>query len=69
MPAAKKYGLEAKMGEDGAVAQLRAAVVSRLGFDGEDKNVINKAKQQTAVYLKDPQNVDPYLAGTYLRLA
>ncbi|TMP69808.1 aminopeptidase [Pseudoalteromonas sp. S1609] len=69
MPAAKKYGLEAKMGEDGAIAQLRAAVVSRLGFDGEDKNVINKAKQQTAAYLKDPQKVDPYLAGTYLRLA
>lgn len=68
-PAAKKYGLEAKAGEDGAIAQLRAAVVSRLGFDGEDQNVINKAKEQTQVYLNDPQKVDPYLAGTYLTLA
>ncbi|WP_372761302.1 M1 family metallopeptidase [Pseudoalteromonas sp.] len=68
-PAAKKYGLTAKAGENGAISQLRAAVVSRLGFDGEDKNVINKAKQQTQVYLQDPQKVDPYLAGTYLKLA
>ena len=68
-PAAKKYGLEAKAGEDGAVAQLRAAVVSLLGFDGEDQNVIKKAKEQTQAYLNDPQKVDPYLAGTYLTLA
>ena len=31
--------------------------------------MINKAKQQTQVYLNDPQKVDPYLAGTYLTLA
>ena len=68
-PAAKKYGLEAKIDEDGAVSQLRAAVVARLGFDGKDQNVINKAKEQTQVYLKDPQKVDPYLASTYLKLA
>lgn len=68
-PAAQKYGLEAKAGEDGAVAQLRAAVVSRLGFDGEDQAVIKKAQEQTQVYLKDPQKVDPYLASTYLTLA
>ncbi|UOB74108.1 MULTISPECIES: M1 family metallopeptidase [Pseudoalteromonas] len=68
-PAAKKYGLEAKIDEDGAVSQLRAAVISRLGFDGEDQNVINKAKEQTQVYLTNPQKVDPYLAGVYLRLA
>ncbi|WP_394202873.1 M1 family metallopeptidase [Marinagarivorans algicola] len=68
-PAAQKYGLEAKAGEDGAVAQLRAAVVSRLGFDGEDQAVIKTAQQQTQIYLKDPQKVDPYLASTYLTLA
>jgi alanyl aminopeptidase len=68
-PAAKQYGLEAKSHEDGAIAQLRAAVVSRLGFDGEDQSIINKAQQQTQVYLKNPQKVDPYLANTYLKLA
>ncbi|MBQ4833867.1 ERAP1-like C-terminal domain-containing protein [Pseudoalteromonas sp. MMG010] len=68
-PAAKQYGLEAKAGEDGAISQLRAAVVARLGFDGEDKTIINKAKQQTQLYLTNPQKVDPYLASTYLKLA
>ena len=69
MPAAKKYSLEAQAGEDGAVSQLRAGVVSLLGFDGEDQRVISKAKEQTQVYLNDPQKVDPYLAATYLKLA
>ena len=69
MPAAKQYGLTAKVDEDAAIAQLRTQVVTRLGFDGEDKSVINTAKAQARVYLNNPEKVDPYLASTYLNLA
>lgn len=68
-PAAKQYGLTAKVNEDAAIAQLRSQVVSRLGFDGEDQSVINTAKAQAQVYLNNPEKVDPYLASTYLNLA
>ncbi|MGB1293104.1 MAG: ERAP1-like C-terminal domain-containing protein, partial [Pseudoalteromonas sp.] len=68
-PAAKQYGLTAKVNEDAAIAQLRSQVVSRLGFDGEDQSVINTAKAQAQVYLNNPEKVDPYLASTYLSLA
>ncbi|KPH93060.1 aminopeptidase [Pseudoalteromonas porphyrae] len=68
-PAAKQYGLTAKIGEDAAISQLRTQVVSRLGFDGEDQSVINTAKAQARVYLNNPSKVDPYLASTYLNLA
>ncbi|BDF96447.1 M1 family metallopeptidase [Pseudoalteromonas sp. KAN5] len=69
MPAAKQYGLTAKVDEDAAISQLRTQVVARLGFDGEDKSVINTAKAQARVYLSNPEKVDPYLASTYLNLA
>ncbi|MFY8327748.1 M1 family metallopeptidase [Pseudoalteromonas sp. ZZD1] len=68
-PAAKQYGLKAQINEDAAIAQLRSQVVSRLGFDGEDQNVINTAKAQAQLYLNNPEKVDPYLASTYLNLA
>ncbi|MEC8139755.1 MAG: M1 family metallopeptidase, partial [Pseudomonadota bacterium] len=68
-PAAKQYGLTAKTGEDAAVSQLRAQVIARLGFDGHDQKVIDTAKAQAALYLNNPENVDPYLASTYLNLA
>lgn len=68
-PAAKQYGLTAKVGEDAAVSQLRAQVIARLGFDGQDQKVIDTAKAQAALYLSNPENVDPYLASTYLNLA
>ena len=63
------YGLTAKTGEDAAVSQLRAQVIARLGFDGQDQKVIDTAKAQAALYLNNPENVDPYLASTYLNLA
>ncbi|MBQ4845356.1 M1 family metallopeptidase [Pseudoalteromonas sp. MMG005] len=68
-PAIAQYGLTSKPQEIPAISSLRAIVIALQGFDGKDQSIITTAQQQTALYLTDSTKVDPYLAGTFLKLA
>ncbi|MDP5213333.1 M1 family metallopeptidase [Pseudoalteromonas tunicata] len=64
-----KYGLVAVKNEDPSISKLRPQLVSLLAFEAKDPAIIATAKQQAQRYLADSTQVDPYLAGTYLKIA
>ncbi|MCG9696689.1 M1 family metallopeptidase [Shewanella sp. Isolate11] len=67
--AIKRYGLVTKAGEDAQISKLRPTLISLLGFEGQDKAIINTAKAQSLAYLKGEGESDSYLIGTYLAIA
>ena len=68
-PTMDRIGLMPKEGEDEATALLRPSLIGFLADEGEDRDVMEFAKEQAGAYLKDPSSVDPSLAGVVLSLS
>jgi aminopeptidase N len=68
-PRAAELGWQAAPHEDGERRELRANVLFALGVAGDDPEVLARARTLLEQYLRDPQSLDPTLAGTVIRLA
>lgn len=68
-PSMDRIGLSAAEGEEKTVSLLRPELMARLGDEGRDEQVRRHAVHQAAIYMRDPDAVDPSLAGTVLTLA
>jgi aminopeptidase N/puromycin-sensitive aminopeptidase len=68
-PRAAELGWQAAPHEDGERRELRANVLFALGVAGDDPEVLARARTLAEQYLRDPQSLDPTLAGTAIRLA
>ena len=68
-PALDRVGMSRKAEEEDVVPTLRSALISLLGEDGEDADVIAWAKANAAKYLADPSSVDQTLATAALAIA
>jgi alanyl aminopeptidase len=68
-PALDSFGLEPREGENDQITLVRPRLVSWLGGWGQDPEVRAKCKEWAAAYMKDPQSMDPSLAGRALRVA
>jgi len=67
-PAVDRFGIEAKPGEDEAVAGFRPRLLYWLGRVAEDEAVVTWARSTTARYMDKPMSVDPGLASVALRI-
>ncbi len=68
-PAVDRFGIEAKPGEDEAVAGFRPRLLYWLGRVAENEAVVEWAGSTAVRYMEDPSSVDPGLAGVALRIA
>ena len=68
-PVLNRFGMEAVDGENETVALLRPRLIGWLGDEGRDPEVRLHATKLAKAYMKDPQSVDPAVAGTALGLA
>ena len=68
-PRAADLGWQASPNEDGERRELRANVLFALGVAGDDPEVLARARTLAEQYLRDPQSLDPTLAGTAIHLA
>lgn len=67
-PAVDRFGIQAKAGEDEAVAGFRPRLLYWLGRVAEDEAVMAWAKETTVRYMNQPSSVDPGLASVALRI-
>jgi aminopeptidase N len=68
-PTAKRLGWDPLPGEGPDDRELRAVVLSALGYVGHDPAVIAEAQKRLAAYFKDPKSLDPSLMRTALTLS
>ncbi len=68
-PAADRFGLSRRPGEDEAVTSRRPKLIAYLADEGRDGVIIAYAESLAASYLADPMSIDPSFAGTALNLA
>ena len=62
-PAMDRFGIDAKPGEEEAVAGFRPRLLYWLGVIAQDETVISWASETVVRYTQDPSSVDPALAG------
>jgi alanyl aminopeptidase len=67
-PAIEHFGINAKPGEDEAIAGFRPRLLYWLGVIAEDETVVSWAHETTARYMDDPSSIDPALAGVALKI-
>ncbi|HSG99502.1 MAG TPA: ERAP1-like C-terminal domain-containing protein, partial [candidate division Zixibacteria bacterium] len=65
-PALKRYGFEAREGEDEVVASLRPTLIGTLADEGQHTEALERCERAARRYLADPGSVDPGLIGTAL---
>jgi len=65
-PALERFGINAKPGEDEAVAGFRPRLLYWLGVIAQDEIVVSWASETVARYTDDPSSVDPALAEVAL---
>lgn len=68
-PALERIGFTSRPGEPETLAPVRAQLVTRLGEEGNDEEVLAWAVATAARYRRDPASVDPSLALPALTLA
>ncbi len=68
-PAAERFGLEARPGEDETVSLLRPQLIEILGVDGRDDSVRKMAENLAKNYMRNPTGADPAIISTALRIA
>lgn len=68
-PAAQRFGLAYREGEQQAVTMLRPSLLSWLGDMGQDLAVQAYADSVARRYMEDPASVDPAIVRTVVRLA
>ena len=67
-PAIEHFGINAKPGEDEAVAGFRPRLLYWLGVIAEDETVVSWASETVARYADDPSSIDPALAGVAVKI-
>jgi len=67
-PAMEHFGINAKPGEDEAVAGFRPRLLYWLGVIAEDETVVSWASETVARYADDPSSIDPALAGVAVKI-
>ncbi|HEY3217098.1 MAG TPA: M1 family metallopeptidase [Candidatus Eisenbacteria bacterium] len=68
-PALDRIGAEPAKDEPQTVALLRPALMAWLGDDGEDSQVLDRARSLAQSYLKDRSSIDPSVADVAIGLA
>ncbi len=68
-PARDRYGIEPRPDDSEVVAAMRPHLISMLGRQGRDPEVIAYCKKLAAKYLEDPASVDASIAGAALGVA
>jgi len=68
-PARARFGIEPRSDNPDDVHLLRPALLTWLGEEGEDPEVISYCETSTRNYLQDPASVDPTIAGAVLSVA
>ena len=68
-PAALRFGLERKEGEEEAVSLLRPALLEWLADDGRDETALAHAEQLAKSFRADRGSIDPSLVVPALRLS
>lgn len=64
-----RVGVHKTPGEEEAVSMLRPTLLSWMGDEGQDREVLQFANGVAKKYVKDPTSVDPSIAGTCLNLS
>ena len=67
-PAIDHFGINAKPGEDEAVAGFRPRLLYWLGVAAEDEMVVSWASEAVASYTNDPSSIDSALAGVAVKI-
>jgi alanyl aminopeptidase len=67
-PAIERYGINAKPGEEEAVAGFRPRLLYWLGVIAEDEMVVSWASETVARYQDDPSSIDPALAAVAVKI-
>jgi alanyl aminopeptidase len=67
-PAIEHFGINAKPGEDEAVAGFRPRLLYWLGVIAEDETVVSWASETVTRYTDDPSSIDPALAGVAVKI-
>ncbi len=68
-PMLQQMGYTPKASEPPTERQKRAVLFNLLGYLGNDPKVNQQAQTMVQAYMRDPQSVDPTLAGTLLAVA
>jgi alanyl aminopeptidase len=68
-PARERYGIEPRAEDPEAVALIRPNLISMLGEEGEDPEVIAFCDASAEKYLQDPTSLDPTIAAAVLGVA
>jgi alanyl aminopeptidase len=68
-PALHRFGLRHQAGEGEQAAMVRPGLMNWLGRRVKDETVLAYADSLAKEYCKDPESVDPALAGTAVRLS
>ncbi len=66
-PAARRFGLEHREGEDETISAFRPRLMAMLGEEGRDEAVAIQARKIAEAYMNG-RDVDPSLVGTALRI-
>jgi len=67
-PAIEHFGINARPGEDEAVAGSRPRLLYWLGVIAEDETVVSWASEAVTSYTHDPSSIDPELAGVAVKI-
>ena len=67
-PAIEHFGINARPGEDEAVAGSRPRLLYWLGVIAEDETVVSWASEAVTRYMNDPSSIDPALAGVAVKI-
>jgi len=67
-PAIEHFGINARPGEDEAVAGSRPRLLYWLGVIAEDETVVSWASDAVTRYTHDPSSIDPELAGVAVKI-
>jgi alanyl aminopeptidase len=65
-PARQRYGIEPRSDDADDVHLMRPTLITWLGEEGEDPDVVSYCKTATDKYMADPTSVDPTIAGAAL---
>ncbi|HEX6791021.1 MAG TPA: M1 family metallopeptidase [Candidatus Krumholzibacteria bacterium] len=68
-PARARYGIEPRSDDPEEVRLLRPGLITFLGIEGRDPDVIRYCESVTEAYMKDPASVDATIAGAALGVA
>jgi alanyl aminopeptidase len=68
-PARARYGIEPRAEDPEAVKLLRPNLITLLGQEGRDPDVIKFCEASTEAYMTDPTSIDATIAGAVLGVA